>query len=100
MAPGTSRITQALSSANTDGYLVDLLDTVPFHLAFRSEDGSDAQTSILLSEKLTKKGATPLQDLRTGGNLYVLSTLCLDPILPYTPFLYMQVVEIPLLFSR
>ena len=84
MTTGSSCITQGLSSENADGYLVanpkDLLNTVPFHLAFRAEDGTDAQTNIILSEKLTQKGDTPLQDLRTNGNLWVLSTL---PLWPY-----------------
>ena len=91
MTTGSSYITLALSSANADSHLEaspeNLLNTVPFHLAFRSEDGSDAQTNIIASENLTLKGATPLKDLRTNGNLWVLSTLRPDPILPYTLFL-------------
>ena len=75
---GSSRIHHSgISSANTDRHPAQqLLETVPFNLVFRAEDGTDVKTDTILSQDLSdklkpedKKGATPLSKLREKGKL-------------------------------
>ena len=79
-----------------------LLQTVPFNLVFRDEDGADVKTDTVLSKDLTPKDTTPLSELREKGNLYIFHTLCIIPYhLLYNLFsTWSQIAEIPLLFSR
>lgn len=46
-----------------------LLETVPFNLVFRAEDGTDVKTDTLLSQDLPDKDTTLLSSLRAKGNL-------------------------------
>ena len=80
----------------------ELLQTVPFNLVFRDEDGADVKTDTVLSKDLTPKYTTPLSELREKGNLYIFHTLCTIPYhLLYNLFsTWSQIAEIPLLFSR
>ncbi|KDR74276.1 hypothetical protein GALMADRAFT_227357 [Galerina marginata CBS 339.88] len=47
----------------------ELLQTVPFNLVFRAEDGTDVKTDTILSQNLPNKDTTELSDLRVKGNL-------------------------------
>ncbi len=46
-----------------------LLETVPFNLVFRAEDGTDVKTDTILSQDLADKDKTLLSTLREKGDL-------------------------------
>lgn len=67
-------ITQASRRRTTDSHPdgktpQQLLETVPFNLVFRAEDGTDVKTDTLLSQDLPDKDTTLLSSLRAKGNL-------------------------------